>query len=1279
MRADLIIKSKSLTGSSDLTLLAPLKRGLVPSLDALTYKTRTQRLLMLLNGGRTSSHEYSLSRPISDSVERVARIHSFRVAVLEPEDKVLLAVTFDGTWESYIRVLWQKVGSLLDVIFCNTEGYVLSLEGFDAWTGWVNRVQIETAFFFNTHGLTVGDAHYLRAHELIHRREPILEEASLASVRLSQPAAEEIAFKAGQTTTIDAVDTLRQGLQALALLFRLTDAYLPGTADGDVLLRAARDLLVDFLPLVDDPDIIPDINAPVHARFDRQLSWLNAAGRPEITRPRQVPGVPEKDTDAPLEDVQGGILASYDEATHGCLLLLAFDSAADAAAFLSVLEPLVTTAATPDAKKCPHAASTKRAADTFVNVAFTVEGLRRLGMSESELSEWLPQEFLEGMEERSSMLGDFRANHPRRWVLPRTNWSHDGQVVGRDVQMSAVHAIVQIRAVGNAAPGVDDSNHPEYPLRKAILDLVTVEGQAGRVARTGVRLLSVQTMQRLYNDDGQTVEHFGFADGQAQPDLAATANARNRVQLGEVLLGYANEADPAPATTRNSAGRLDFLRNGTFMVVRKLRQDVRALREVVRKAGDADATKILDPEVMLAKMMGRWRNGGSLVTYPTEAPALGALPDNDFDFDDDDEGTRCPFHSHIRRANPRTPLNLPGEPPGRRRPRLVRRGMSYGPRASVLPGQSNGGIEPPDDATDRGLVFIAYNASISEQFEIIQRWLSGGNSTGGFSGHSDPFLGVPEPGQQRYFRFEAEIAGRAAGMDPDTKARVFSIPLDKGPDPFKDPESFVRLQWGAYLFIPSMHTLKWLRRRAQGRPEDLKWPIVEGQHALERLERVLAEQGDTAARDAWKAAIEDAPAQEQLRTASLWAAIRRRGGALRTPYGVLVATNDLVKEVLGDDQRFSVCGYRERMVAGRFDIYLGLDKSTRYKELSDGVNGAIMAMKRADTFQLAAATTEAVLRSFMSVERASGVAIGAPRWELNLDAKEVIDQVQQRLCQEWLGLPARRGGAIEPGSWRWDWTEGKPSVYPSHLTPPSRYFFQPCPGEAVRRYGERYAAALATALEALVEPYRKNGTVPLAPDGSAAPLAVAILKSTQSEDDATVARIFAGVLMGFLPTLDGNLRLVLNEWLRLKTFWGLRADWSTDSRPISLAKAVDLLEPAMMKAMQFRPSPELIWRTAQREVDAIGDVALHRGDRIVLALVSATQELMSAGRADVMPIFGGARVGPHPTHACPGYEAAMGVMLGVLAAFIDVPETMRPSPAPLAFTFEGPLSQKAPT
>ena len=158
----------------------------------------------------------------------------------------------------------------------------------------------------------------------------------------------------------------------------------------------------------------------------------------------------------------------------------------------------------------------------------------------------------------------------------------------------------------------------------------------------------------------------------------------------------------------------------------------------------------------------------------------------------------------------------------------------------------------------------------------------------------------------------------------------------------------------------------------------------------------------------------------------------------------------------------------------------------------------------------------------------------------------MIDKVLQRLCQEWLGLPVH-GGALVPGSWRWDWKEGDPPIYPVHFTPPSRYFFQPQPGEDVRRYGERHAAALVAAIEGFIEPHLAQGTVPTVPGGvTEARLAKAILEDLREkkEDKATMARTFAGVLMGFLPTLDANLRLVLNEWLREATspMWDMPGD-----------------------------------------------------------------------------------------------------------------------------------------
>ena len=132
-----------------------------------------------------------------------------------------------------------------------------------------------------------------------------------------------------------------------------------------------------------------------------------------------------------------------------------------------------------------------------------------------------------------------------------------------------------------------------------------------------------------------------------------------------------------------------------------------------------------DEERVKSWLLGRTAQGDALT--PHHDPG-----DNDFDYQHD-PGVHCPFHAHIRLANPRTR--------GEAVPRIMRRGFAYGPRASEAPDQ------------DRGLLFMAYNASIAEQFEVIQRWVAGGNSSGVLSTHSDPLLGVPQPGDRRVYRY----------------------------------------------------------------------------------------------------------------------------------------------------------------------------------------------------------------------------------------------------------------------------------------------------------------------------------------------------------------------------------------------------------------------------------------------------------------------------------------------------------------------------------------------
>ena len=191
-----------------------------------------------------------------------------------------------------------------------------------------------------------------------------------------------------------------------------------------------------------------------------------------------------------------------------------------------------------------------------------------------------------------------------------------------------------------------------------------------------------------------------------------------------------------------------------------------------------------------------------------------------------------------------------------------------------------------------------------------------------------------------------------------------------------------------------------------------------------------------------------------------------------------------------------------------------------------------------------------------------------------------------------------------------------------------------------------------------------------------------ILAKLAAEDDATVGRVFAGVIMGFVPTLDGNLRATMAEWLRLAEYGRLRAAWAADAGGDPLLKARALVLPALTAAMQFKPAPELIWRTAARDHDRIGGEPLRQGDVVIAALVSASQRRRETGSGDVKAIFG-MRAPDLPAapgqaektmHSCPGYEAAMGVLLGALSAVVGYPEVMKPAPAALSFTLEGAMS-----
>jgi len=487
-------------------------------------------------------------------------------------------------------------------------------------------------------------------------------------------------------------------------------------------------------------------------------------------------------------DVQGMVRFGYNRMTEACFFLLAIRDPAAARTWLS-------TAPVADAveRRPPPA--------TAMQVAFTAEGLKALGVPASVIEGFSP-EFISGMageESRSRRLGDVGANAPSRW-----RWGGPARVP---------HLLVLLYA---------------EPGRLADWQR-TIQGERWTTAFQEVECLPTSNL------DG--IEPFGFKDGISQPVLDWNRGRRvegdqleygNLIALGEFLLGYPNEYgkyterpllggpdDPRGEllAAEDALGRKDLGRNGTYLVLRELRQDVQGFWRFLDRQANSNPQ---ERQRLAEAMVGRRMSGESLIP-PGGSPIPGVGPgaedtrQNQFTYASDEAGTRCPFGAHIRRANPRN-ADLPGGVGGllsrlirilgfrregirsdlvasTRFHRILRRGREYGPGLSpedaLRPDRANG--------EEQGLHFICLNANILRQFEFVQNAWIMGTKFNGLTGESDPLLGNREP-----------IPGC-----PLTNG--FSIPRENTlPRRITGIPQFVTVRGGAYFFLPSLRALRYL-------------------------------------------------------------------------------------------------------------------------------------------------------------------------------------------------------------------------------------------------------------------------------------------------------------------------------------------------------------------------------------------------------------------------------------------------------------------------------------
>ena len=463
------------------------------------------------------------------------------------------------------------------------------------------------------------------------------------------------------------------------------------------------------------------------------------------------------------KDIQGILASGYDHLSFVRYLFLKIENANKARNWLSDITSLITNAQYPETHK-PGAC---------LNFAVSWKGLKKLGVA--DLLEDCPNEFVRGMDtvEARRILGDLGDSHSDKWEYGR-----EGD--------EPLHLLLLL--YGKTLPEL-------LELYKNVCGKYQTAGVA--TGSNGLQIIKEENSVRAQDDYN---EPFGFRDGISQPPVKGLIGRRQQpvecpLNTGEFVIGYENEINfvargPSIENWVDPHGLLHdhpsyagqrrlFGMNGTYLVFRKLRQDVAGFWKFVEdKSKDISC---VDParsrDLLAAKMMGRWPSGSPLVLAP-DSP--GSEPRNDFLFmDTDPDAEACPIGSHIRRANPRDSLDMP---PARsilitRRHRIIRRGRKYKEETTDSKGRLN---------CEQGIFFIALNADLRHQFEFVQRLWINAPSFNGLDDDRDPIAG---------------------GNDGSSSFTVQAKPISNH---LHGLERFVTTKGGGYFFVPGIRAVRFL-------------------------------------------------------------------------------------------------------------------------------------------------------------------------------------------------------------------------------------------------------------------------------------------------------------------------------------------------------------------------------------------------------------------------------------------------------------------------------------
>ncbi|HME00085.1 MAG TPA: Dyp-type peroxidase [Terriglobia bacterium] len=468
------------------------------------------------------------------------------------------------------------------------------------------------------------------------------------------------------------------------------------------------------------------------------------------------PGTPALD----LDEIQGDVLLGLQKFFERFLFFEIADASAFKAALGTRLARRVTSTTTVQLREAQlQDLANQGSADVLpnigLNLGFTQSGIQKLvaGANLNDTS------FAAGAAAQAGALGDpINGQVPANWLAAFAAGNIDGVFLITGGTQDAINCeAYEVLAILGAAVSV-------------------VYDETGSV-RPG---------------SGKGHEHFGWQDGISQPGISGLTTALPGQRLldpGRFVLGYPGQ----PSGT--TAPPIPWMSNGSFMVFRRLVQLVPEFEQfLLDQAGRLG----VDPVLLGARLMGRWKSGAPLALTPSQDDTtLGHDPlrNNNFDFSDDQAQRRCPFGAHIRKTNPRQDL-APQESSVDPR-RIIRAGIPFGPEVSPDE-QASGKTQQ-----QRGLMFVCYQASIASQFEFLQATWA--NNPGFVFGKThpdgtpvavgwDPIIGQNSaPGQNRVRTMDEPVSNYSSGGVRST---------------LQAPQDFVIATGGAYFFMPAISALK---------------------------------------------------------------------------------------------------------------------------------------------------------------------------------------------------------------------------------------------------------------------------------------------------------------------------------------------------------------------------------------------------------------------------------------------------------------------------------------